>query len=204
VTRGATLLYLVRHATHGRAADVLCGRMPGVRLSEAGVAEARRLGARFARAGLSAVYSSPRERAVETAEMIAKAAGVPLHIEDGLDEIAYGDWTGRRFAELGEDPHWRRWNEARSQTRPPGGESFAEAQARALAVVHRVGEAHRGGSAALVSHLDVIRALLLSVLGLPLDAWDRLDVAPAGVSSVHLWPGGCKLSSLNENWQEAG
>ncbi|WP_375464098.1 histidine phosphatase family protein [uncultured Methylobacterium sp.] len=188
-----SLIHLVRHAAHARVGSVLCGRMPGVSLSEAGRAEAAALAARLRRSGATAVLSSPRERALETAAPIAEALGLPVTVAPELDEIDFGAWTGRSFADLAGDPLWTAWNAERSTARPPGGEGMAAAGARALKLLTRL-----EGTSVAVSHGDVIRAVLLAILGLSLDAYDRLEVAPASLSSLDLWPGGGRLAALNE------
>ncbi|WP_336488769.1 histidine phosphatase family protein [Methylobacterium nigriterrae] len=186
-------VYLVRHASHDRVHATLCGRMPGIVLGAQGRAEAAALAARLAASGAALVLSSPLERAVETAEPIAARLGQPLGIAPELDEIAFGDWTGRRFADLADDPAWRRWNEARATARPPGGESMAEAQGRVLGLLERL-----SGTCVLVSHRDVIRSVLVRVLGLSLDAYDRIAVDPGSLSLIEFWPGGGRLVGLNE------
>ena len=185
-------IHLVRHATHDRVGTVLCGRMPGVRLGPAGHAEAAALADALAGSGAVAVLSSPRERALETAAPIAARLGLAVITAPELDEIDVGDWTGRGFAALAGDPDWAAWNTTRASARPPGGESMAEAGARALALLAR-----QPGPCVAVSHGDVIRAVLLAVLGLSPDAYDRLAVAPASVSTLDLWPGGGRVVGLN-------
>ena len=185
-------IHLVRHAAHDRVDTVLCGRMPGVRLGDSGRAQAAALADHLAESGATAVLSSPRERALETAAPIAERLGLPLTVAPELDEIEFGDWTGRSFADLGGDPRWTAWNTARATTRPPAGESMDEAGGRALEHL-----AQRPGTSVAVSHCDVIRAVVLRVLGLSADAYDRLVVAPASVSTLDLWPGGGRLVGLN-------
>jgi broad specificity phosphatase PhoE len=191
----------LRHGSHDRLGRILCGRMPGVSLSEAGRAEARAVAEGLARrlAGARGLHllSSPQPRTRETAAPLAEALGVEAEIRDELDEIAFGDWTGMPFAALGGDPAWNAWNTARGSARPPGGESMAEVQARVGGLLERLA-ADEGAPVILVSHGDPICAALLGVLGLSLDAYDRLVVAPASCSEVELWPGGGRLVSLNE------
>lgn len=197
----ATTVYLVRHAAHDRVDSVLCGRMPGVGLGETGRWQAEALAGWFAGrvpAPVDAVWTSPVQRARETAEPIAGRLGLLAWACDGLCEIDFGDWTGRRFDDLGNDPLWGRWNEARSDARPPGGESMAEAQARALGELERAREEHPDGGVVLVSHGDVIKAVVAGVLGLSLDAHARFDIAPASVSALAVWDGGGKVLRMNE------
>ncbi|WP_426958726.1 histidine phosphatase family protein [Muricoccus radiodurans] len=194
----ATTLFLVRHAAHDRVHHVLCGRMPGVTLGETGRRQAAALGRRLAGEGISAVYTSPLERARETAAPIAARLGLAPRENPGLAEIDFGEWTGQRFDALAGDPRWDRWNTARATSRAPGGESMAEAQARAVAAVEGIGADHPEERVALVSHADVIKAVLASVMGLSLDAHDRFEVSPASVSAIAIWDGGGKVLSMNE------
>lgn len=189
-------VFLVRHGSHDRLGRILCGRMPGVSLSDTGLAEAQTLARRLAKSGAGTLLTSPRERTAETAGPIAAALGLEVETEPGLDEIAFGDWTGRPLDGLAADPAWTHWNTARGTARPPGGESMAEVQARVVRVLHRFCE--DGAPAILVSHGDVIRAALLGILGLGLDAYDRIVVDPASCSELALWPGGGRVVSINE------
>ncbi|HEX5775602.1 MAG TPA: histidine phosphatase family protein, partial [Caulobacteraceae bacterium] len=127
-----TTVFLVRHAAHDRLGRVLCGRMAGVTLGDEGLAEAERVAGRLAGEGLAAVYASPLERAVATAQPIARAAGVQLRIDEGLNEIDFGDWNGAAFADLEGDERWAAWNRERRTARPPNGESMGEAKARVV------------------------------------------------------------------------
>ncbi|TPG53371.1 histidine phosphatase family protein [Roseomonas nepalensis] len=194
----AATLFLLRHAAHARVGSTLCGRMPGVSLGEEGRRQARALAERLAPEAVDAVYASPIERARETAAPIAARLGLSTETEDGLAEIDFGDWTGRDFADLDGDPAWDRWNAARASARPPGGESMAEAQARALAGVERLRARHPDGRVAAVSHCDVIKAVLAAVLGVTLDGIHRFEILPASISALALWPGGGKVLSMNE------
>jgi broad specificity phosphatase PhoE len=195
----AATVFLVRHAAHDRVDRILCGRMPGVGLGEAGRAQAEALARRFAAGGgVDAVWTSPLQRARETAEPIAGRLGLPARTSDALCEIDFGDWTGRRFEDLRDDPRWRRWNEARAGGRAPGGESMAEAQARAVGELERARDGHPGGRVVLVSHGDVIKAALAGVLGLSLDAHGRFEISPGSVSALAVWDGGGKVLSMNE------
>ncbi|MEZ0253048.1 MAG: histidine phosphatase family protein [Methylobacteriaceae bacterium] len=153
-------------------------------------------GERTPRSGIR-VLSSPQTRTQETAAPLAQKLGAAIETADEIDEIEFGAWTGRAFAEFASDPAWVAWNAERATARPPGGESMGEAQARALRLLDRLGR-EEGPPAILVSHADTIRAALLGVLGLGLDAYDRLVVAPSSWSELALWPGGGRVVSINE------
>lgn len=188
------MILLVRHAEHDLLGRVLAGRMPGVRLNAAGRGQAQRL------AGLdvAAIQSSPMERARETAEPLARRLGLEIETAEALNEIDFGAWQGRSFAELDEDPVWHDWNRDRARTRPPGGESMTEVQARIVGHLRHLSCETRGRPVILFSHGDVIKAALLHVLGLPLDAVSRLEVDPAGISTVAIGAWGARLIAANE------
>ncbi len=193
-----TTFHLVRHAAHDRVGSVLCGRMPGVSLGELGREQAQRLSRRFANESIAAVQSSPLERARETAEPIAARLGQSVAINEGITEIDFGAWSGRGFGDLDGDPAWTAWNGARSVSRPPGGESMLEAQTRVVRAMEVLREAHRDGAVVLVSHSDVIKAALLYHLGLSLDAYPRIEIEPASVSTLVVGDWGAKVMRLNE------
>ena len=113
-----TVIHLVRHGSHGLLDHVLCGRMEGVCLSDQGAAEARLIAPLLG--PVQALYASPIQRTRETAEPLAQALGLEPRIDDDLQELDFGAWTGKRFDELHGDPAWDRWNARRSLNRPPG------------------------------------------------------------------------------------
>lgn len=193
-----TTLHLVRHAQHAIVGSTLTGRMDGVRLSPEGREQAARLAGRFGREPIAAVLASPRERSQDTAEPIARALGLQVETSVALDEIDVGDWQGRAFSDLADIPLWNRWNAVRSLVRPPGGESMVEVQARLIGHIIALRSRFPDGALVLVSHAEPIRALLLYMLGLHVDAWSRIEVAPASVSTVAVDDWGARVLGLNE------
>jgi probable phosphoglycerate mutase len=193
----ATIL-LIRHAAHGHLGDVLSGRQEGIPLAPEGVRQAAALARRLSAAPPDAVQASPVQRAQETAQAIAAECGREVETVAALDEIDFGEWTGRRFAELDGDPAWSRWNTARAEAEAPGGESMAAAQERAMAHLRGAAERHAGGTVAMVTHCDIIRAIVAAVLGLSLDRILRFDVSPATISRIAAGEWGERLMTLNE------
>jgi broad specificity phosphatase PhoE len=191
-----TTLHLVRHGCHVLPPGVLAGRSPGVTLSGEGREQALRTAERLARAGgIDAVQCSPLERTYQTAGIIADRLRLTPVRFDALVEIDFGDWTGRSFEELDRCEDWRQWNHFRTGTRPPGGETMLEAQARALRHVETLAP---GTATVLVSHCDVIRAMLTHWLGMPTDLLLRLEIAPASISTVEIGPWGPRILRINE------
>ena len=186
----ATLLF-VRHGSHDELGRVLSGRSD-IGLNASGRAEAAALADHMAQDPPDAIHSSPRRRARETADAVARRTGVPMQVVDALDEIDFGAWTGRSFAELRNDPSWHRWNEARGTAPTPGGETMAEAIARAWRHL-----AALSGRVLAVSHCDIIRGVAATAIGLSLDRMLRFDCGPCSVTRLVPEGGGFRLVSLN-------
>lgn len=167
-------------------------------LSENGLAQAGALADGLASIPLAAVYSSPVDRARVTAAAIGARQALVPEVEDGLDEIDFGDWTGRSFASLDGNPLWNDWNAHRSRAAPPGGESMAQATGRALTALDRIAARHPDASVAAVTHCDIIRGVIAHHLGLGLDNLLRFDVDPASVSRLAIGGWGARVMSINE------
>ena len=200
----ATTTLLIRHAHTDAIGHWLCGRAAGVHLSAEGHAQADRLGRALSSIPLAAIYTSPLERAAETADALARYQAVPVQKCDALSEIEFGAWTGQRFAELERDAEWRTFNERRSQAIVPGGERPQEVQARILAALQKLGAAHTGHTIAVVSHGDVLRFAVLHYAGIPLDEYHRIEIHPASVSALRLSPGAPRMLYVNRDcpWPE--
>jgi len=192
------MFFLVRHAAHELVDRVLCGRMAGVKLGEEGRAQARRVAQRLARERISAIHTSPLERAQETAAPIAEQLDLTPEIHEAISEIDVGEWEGRDFGSLQNDPHWTSWNNVRGVTRPPSGETMLEVQARVVGHMERVRGSHADQAVVLVSHGDVIKAALLYCLGMPIEGYRLFDISPASVSTLVIGDWGAKVLSMNE------
>jgi broad specificity phosphatase PhoE len=194
-----TTLFLIRHAAHDDVGSYLAGRKEGVRLGPAGLAQAHRLAERMCGERFDAIYASPRERTQETACAIAVACEVgPVKLCDDLDEVDFGEWSGKTFEELNRDAGWRYWNDVRHKARTPSGESMLDVQSRMLRRMETSCSAHSGGGVVLVSHADVIKTAVCHVLGLPVENCFRFDIDPASVTTLVMGDWGAKLLKLND------
>lgn len=194
---GATTFHLVRHASYDLLGHVLAGRSPGHSLNPAGRAEAEALAGALAGRPIAAVVSSPLERARETAGPIAARHGLQPAIEPDLNEIDFGEWTGLPFTALHALPAWRAFNALRSAAPIPGGETMPAAQARAVATILRLWTAHRGSELVVVSHGDVVKAVLAHFLAVPLDLMRRIEIAPASRSVLALYDETVRILAVN-------
>ena len=222
---------LVRHGrTTANASGVLAGRTP-VELDEHGRGQATRLAEVFAGVPLAAAVSSPLLRTQQTLELLlgTRATDVPVHLDEALTEVDYGQWTGGALKDLAQDPMWRLVQSHPASVTFPGGESMAGMAARSASAVRRwvaqldaeLAEAHaatstppdeasdhpagvtagsappRPANVLIVSHGDVIKAILADALGMHLDAFQRIAVDPASVSVVHYADGRPMVECMN-------
>jgi probable phosphomutase (TIGR03848 family) len=183
--RKPTLVLLVRHGQTATTGRVLPGRAPGLHLSDDGRRQANAAAQRIAKLErVNAIYASPLERARETALPIARARGLALRIERGLLELDVGGWTGARLDRLSKRPEWSTVQRYPSGFRFPDGESFVEMQARMTATLVQLVDRHRGEVVVAVSHADPIKAALAQALGMHLDLFQRLAVAPGSITTI--------------------
>ncbi|MFH1474450.1 MAG: MSMEG_4193 family putative phosphomutase [Chloroflexota bacterium] len=192
---------LVRHGLTPLTGPVLAGWTPGVHLDERGRAQAAALGERLLAVPLAAVVVSPLERCRETAAAIlaGRDPAPPLHVDEQVGEVRYGSWTGRELRALRKEPLWAVVQGHPSAVVFPDGEGLAAMSARAVAAVRRW-NAELGPDAtyALVSHGDVIKAILADALGLHLDAFGRIGVDPCSLSVVRYGAGGRQVERVND------
>lgn len=185
----ATTVMLLRHGrTSANAAGILAGRAPGVDLDDAGRDQVQRLGARLAPVSLAGVVSSPLDRTLATARAVVahQKADAPavLHEDPDFLEVDYGDWTGQALTDLAEDPLWRVVQDHPSAVGFPRGESMTQMAHRSVAGIRRWNEQFTGSIYAVVSHGDVIKAIVADALGLHLDHFQRIHIEPASVTVI--------------------
>jgi probable phosphoglycerate mutase len=177
----ATVL-LIRHAETDAMRHTLCGRLPHVPLNAAGVRQAAQLAASLAGFPLEAVYTSPLERARETAGALAAQLDVAVHVDDDLVEINFGEWTGLTFDALATRRDWHSYNTARAGAVIPGGEAPAASADRVRRALRTLQRRHGGAVIGVVTHAELIRYAILRARGVPLDRWMEIDVPPASVT----------------------
>ena len=177
---------LVRHGSTPTTGKVLPGRAGGLHLSDDGQKQARATAERIAalKRRPLAIYSSPLERAQETAQPISELLGIPVVVDAGLYECDFGEWTGKELKELMRLKEWKTVQSLPSAFEFPNGESFLAMQQRITATVDRLAQLHLGGTFVAVSHADTIKALVAAVAGIPLDLFQRLVVSPCSVTAL--------------------
>lgn len=196
-----TGIYLIRHGENEFVGKgKLAGWLPDVHLNDKGRSQARALVDMFDKVKLKAVYASPLDRTMETARPLAHAHKLEVIEAPGIGEIRFGTWEGKRLKVLRKRKLWPVVQHAPSLARFPKGESFTEAQSRAVAEMERLRSNHTGkkDSFACFSHSDVIKLIVAHYLGLPLDLFQRLHIAPASVTALWVDDQNSRLLYLND------
>lgn len=190
-----TTVLLIRHGrTTANNTGVLAGWTEGVSLDETGRAQARALAGRLAPVPLAAVVTSPLQRCRETTDLLLDGRDVAVHADDRLGEVRYGEWSGQELKKLAKEPLWKVVQSHPSAMTFPGegGESLRGMADRAVDAVRdwnsRFGSDKKEAVYAVVSHGDVIKAILADALGMHLDQFQRLVVDPGSVSMVSYTP----------------
>jgi len=177
-------LLLIRHALTSHVGHKLSGWSSGVHLSEDGTKQAARLTERLHDVQIDAIYSSPLDRALETAQPIAKDHKLRVRQREDIGEVKYGELEGKSLRTLAKGKLWTRLQTWPSDVRFPGGESLRETQARAVASIERLRAEHPKQNVAVVSHGDWIRLSVAHYLGVHVDLYRRINVDPASVSAI--------------------
>ena len=193
-----TTVLFVRHGQTPTTGQVLPGRAEGLHLADAGKDQAAAVAERIAKLKkVDAVYASPLERARETAAPIAARRGLEVHVDEGLLECDFGEWTGAELKGLAKLPEWGTVQRYPSGFRFPKGESFVEMQTRITDAVARLVAGHPGGTVVAVSHADPIKAAVAHALGTHLDLFQRIVVSTCSVTAVAYGDGGPTVLTVN-------
>jgi probable phosphoglycerate mutase len=179
---------LVRHATTAATGKRLGGRTDAP-LDEAGRGQASAAASRLATLPIRAVYASPLARTIETAEIVAAPHRLAVQPCEGVIEVEYGRWTDRPLKPLTRHKLWPVIQARPSLVRFPEGETIRAAQLRAVDALEEIGARHRRALVAVVSHADIIKAVVAFYAGMPLDAFQRLHIGPASVSILAIGDG---------------
>lgn len=176
------------------------GGRSDVELSEVGRKQAESLGLSFKRMEISGIYSSPLQRALDTARAIASHHQLEVQIEPALREIDAGELEGRSIVELGTSfsRFLLRWRQGQGSEKMPGGESVNDLADRVWSAIQRIVGKHNQGTAVVVSHYFVTVAVICKALGLPLTNIERIRVQPSSVSILEFGDGHTCLVSLGD------
>ena len=195
-----SLVVLIRHAhSSANAAGVLSGQTEGVHLSPLGIKQSKNLAKRIGDVHVKTVRVSPMVRCSETITPWITKSGSKLMIDEDINEMDYGLWTGKKLRTLSKDPLWKLVQEKPSKVTFPEGESMRAMQKRAMKCVHEAALQSGKGPALLVSHGDVIKSIIASSLGLHLDEFQRIVIDPASISIIDISSKSSRLLLMNDS-----
>ncbi len=195
------LIFLIRHGENEYTrTGKLAGWTKGVSLNETGRKQAEGLVERLKGVPIKHLYSSPLERARETAAPLAAARGLNVEIRPGLGEVQYGQWTGKSLKVLGRTKLWKVVQQLPSAMQFPDGETMRGAQLRMVDAIDAIVKAHSSPKAvvAIFTHSDPIKLAVAHYLGMSLDLFQRLMIGTASVTVLRLGHGQPSLVKLNE------
>ena len=195
-----TLLLLIRHGENEYVkTGKLAGRLPGIHLNERGQKQAQALGEALKEVPIKAIYSSPLERAMETAEPIATSRKLTIQQEPDLMDTDIGRWQGKSLKVLRLTKVWKIVQSAPSRFRFPDGESFVDAQTRYVDALERIMQKHKlQDIVAVVFHADPIKLAISHFLGMPLDHFQRLGCDTGSLTALHVSEANATLIKLNQ------
>jgi probable phosphoglycerate mutase len=195
-----TILLLIRHGENDFTGKRLIGRLPGVSLNERGREQAAQICNTLADAPIKAIYSSPLERAMETAAPLAARLGLEVQPHPSLLEVDFGDYQGKTAKQL---PHLKDWKQVQQHPSTytfPHGESFTAASQRAVTALHEIAGKHgEKDLVACFSHHDTIALAITAILDMPLDSFHKLSFGTASISILWVWKDARRVLRLN--WQ---
>ena len=192
-----TTVHLLRHGEVNNPDHIMYGRLPGWHLSAVGRRMAERAAKPLLDRDVVHIVSSPLERARETAAPIATARRQRTHVDRGLLECDFGEWTGAELKKLMKLPEWRTVQGYPSGFRFPGGESFVEMQDRMVGTVQRLVAGHPGGVVVCVSHADPIKAAVAHAVGTHLDLFQRIVISTCSITAVAYGMGAPVVLTVN-------
>jgi probable phosphoglycerate mutase len=196
-----TTIVLVRHGENDWVKEHrLAGWIPGIHLNENGHKQADAAAQRLAHLPVTAVYSSPVTRCLETAAYIAKPHQREIIEMEEIGEVHYGQWEGKKIKKLAKKKRWFTVQFFPSRLRFPDGEALREVQFRAIQALETLSRRHPEDLIVIVSHADLIRLVLAHYLGVHIDLFQRIAIGPASISVIDLHEtGGVRVLRMNED-----
>ena len=196
-----TRFYLIRHGETQWNKEGKYQGMTDIALSETGLAQADLLGKRFRHLPLDAIYVSPLQRAMKTAEAIAKETGVPLQTDEHFREIHFGEWEGKTISQLQQEygESYQKFFDNPFLHPFPGEGSFDKVMERSVAGFDALLEKHKGEHVAIVSHGGLLRVMLVGILGMDLTFYRKTWLTNTAITVVDVMADGKRiLMTLND------
>lgn len=191
-----TTFLCIRHGNCNPIGRYIAGRIEGIHLNREGQEEVEALADSLINIGIEKVFSSPLERACETAEIICRKINLDYEIKHELIEIDYGDWSGKTIEDLCRLTSWKQYNRQKSLTHVPNGEMLIEIESRMAGFVEAIRRKYKG-IVALISHGEPIKCLIAHYTGIPIDLIGRIEIDTASLTTLVLDDYNAQLLCLN-------
>lgn len=192
-------ILLIRHGENDSIGKRLVGRLPGVHLNEKGRRQAETIAEYLGNAPVKAIYSSPLERALETAKPLAERLNLPVQTRPGLIEVDYGEWEGKTYKQLYRLNLWKTALKNPAEMYFPGGESIPEVQQRARRELEAIVAAHAPEEVAVCfTHGDIIRLCIAHFLRMSINDYHRLCVSTASLTIIQVHENFIRLPHINQ------
>jgi broad specificity phosphatase PhoE len=193
-----TKILLIRHGDTDYVDEALAGRIDSP-LNSLGIEQSHRVSEVLKLLPVDVIYVSPLKRTQETAEPLALALNLDMKIEKDLNQVNFGNWQGLSFEDLVNDPLWTTFNQNPALTQIPGGENGLMVRERVTkAILHLSRQNSDNALIVCFSHGSIIRHIISSFIGLPLENLNQLRIAPASISTLNITNGKGKLFHLNQ------
>jgi probable phosphomutase (TIGR03848 family) len=193
----ATLL-LIRHGENDYLKkNRMPGHLAGIHLNTRGIEQADEIARNLSQLPIKAVYSSPLERAIETARPLAKCLGLGIQIRPDLIDTDVGEWEGRSWKVLAHTKLWKVVQKSPSQFQFPGGETFNQLQRRVVFALDAIANTHGEDLVAVVFHADPIKLAVAHYIGLALDNFQRLTATTGSVTILNMDGMAPRIIALN-------
>lgn len=196
------LILFLRHAENDFVKKgILSGNIPGIHLNVNGLSQAKIVAEKLQSVSITSIYTSPLERAIETAEIIARDRKINISIRSALKEIDYGDWQGVPLKNLKRTKLWKQVINSPSKFRFPNGESFIDAQNRIVEEIRYLSRIHSNKDIIVcVSHADIIKLAITFFLGLSIDMFQRFLISTCSITAMEIKNDKIQLINLNVNY----
>lgn len=191
------ILFLIRHGETAYIGKRLTGCTPGVHLVQRGEEQARQIAESLKTSNFKAIYSSPLERAMETAQPLAIQQNKKIIQFNGLLEVDFGLWTGKSFRWLHRQPQWKDLHD-NPRFQFPGGDSLPAVRRRVAKTLDEISRKHgKKDLVALFTHCDIVRYSVEHALGMPPGGFHKLAVDTASLTIVRFQDGKISLLGFN-------
>ena len=193
-------IYLVRHGETDWNREDRCQGCIDIDLNSEGIKQAEIVGERLFGEGIHSIYCSNLRRAERTAEIIGIKSNLSITKNEALNEIHFGDWEGLTFGEMRNRPDYNydAWRLSPHTASFPGEGSLINVQKRAMKYVDEIISQNTGKNILIVSHGGVIKLIVLGLLGIGLEAYNKFYIANTSVSIVHVDKDRNYLRTLND------